>query len=124
MHIMMVRSPFSIAFICLSCGSSYLAHSKILLCGVAWSSWILLVGMWQSAVYWGVPPHSNPTLLIVSNIHEIAFFEEKRNFNVIVTCIFYWDCRILSKGLHGFVVCFIHFTGHGMCSLPNLFTQE
>jgi hypothetical protein len=81
-HIMMIHLPFSIAFISLSSCSSYLAHSKIGICGVAWSSWILLVGMWQSAVYWGIPPHSNPTLLSVSNIHEVAFFEEKRNLNI------------------------------------------
>jgi hypothetical protein len=70
----MIHLSYSVALISLPSGGSYLAHSKTVLCGVAWSSWILLVGMWQSAVYWGVPPHSNPTLLIVSNIHELAFF--------------------------------------------------
>ena len=57
---------------------SYLAHSKIGKCGVTWSSWILLVATWQSAVYWGLHPILTPhvTLMIVSNIHGAAFFKK------------------------------------------------
>jgi len=57
---------------------SYLAHSKTGKCGVAWSSWILLVATWQSAVYWGLHPILTPhiTLMIVSNIHGVAFFKK------------------------------------------------